>query len=96
MLTGGSDILAMDKHGENLLRSWEESSAEKYLAWYFKMYVEEGAETLNYIGFVMNIMLWNSLKFLDLDELDMWWGWNKVILQRKSCVLNQEEMEIEE
>jgi hypothetical protein len=25
-------------------------SVEKYLAWYFKMYVEGGAETLNYIG----------------------------------------------
>jgi len=60
------------------------------------MYVEGGAEILNYIGFVMNIMLWNLLSLLDLDGLDMWWGWKKVILQRKSFVLNQEEVEIEE
>jgi hypothetical protein len=31
----------------------------------------------------------------DLDELDMWWGWKKAILPRKSFVPNQEEMETE-
>jgi hypothetical protein len=29
----------------------------------------------------------------DLDGLDMWWGWKKVVLPSKSFVPNQEEME---
>ena len=38
---------------------------------------------------------YDLLSLEDLDELDMWWGWKKAILPRKSFVPNQEEMEME-
>ena len=44
----------------------------------------------------MNMMMCNVLGLVDLHGLDMCWGWKKVILQRKSFVPNQEEMEIGE
>ena len=43
----------------------------------------------------MEMMMWNLQSLIDLDGIDVWWGWKKVILQRKSFVLNQEEMEVE-
>ena len=52
--------------------------------------------TTLYISSMMNMMLWNLLNSVDLDGLCMWWWWKKVIQQRKSFVLNLEEMEIKE
>jgi hypothetical protein len=66
----------------------------KYLAWYLKIEVWDGANNLKYISFMINMMLWNVLSLVELHGLDMSGGWKKVILQRKSFVSNQEEMEI--
>ena len=35
------------------------------------------------------------INLVDFNKLDMYWGWKKVTLQRKSFVLNQEHVETE-
>jgi hypothetical protein len=44
---------------------------------------------------MMNKVLENLLSLVELDGLDMWWGLQKVIMQTKSFVTNQDKMEIE-
>jgi len=59
------------------------------------MDVGGGAKFLKYIRLMMNKVLENWLSLVDLDGLDMRWGLQKVIMQTKSFVTNQDKTEIE-
>ena len=55
----------------------------KYLARCMKMDVGQSAKTLKYTSYVLNMTLRNLLNLVDLDALDMWWGWKKATLCSK-------------